>query len=86
MSAPRNFLSDVGDLAQLQGIARPGILPEAIPRGHPVILNLARFHRRFEKRKGLADTVQKLFLGHFRELSFRIMQVVDVHAFHAQII
>src|SRR2546421_6214844 len=29
---------------------------------------------------------RSLFLGHFRELSFRIMQVVDVHAFHAQII
>ena len=85
MPAPCNFLRHLRDFAQLQGIARARILPEAIPSGHPVILNLAGLHRRFEKRKCLADAVQEFFLGHFRELRLRIVQVIDIHAFDAQI-
>jgi len=33
----------------------------------------------------LADTDQEFFLGHFRELRLRILQVIDIHACDAQI-
>src|SRR3989475_10121820 len=85
MPASGNFLRDLRNFAELHGVARAGILPETVPRSHPVILNFACLYGRFEKCKCLADAVQKLFLRNFGELRLRIVQVVDVHAMDPQI-
>ena len=44
MPATGNFLRDLRDFRNLHGIPRVSILPEAVPCGHAVILNLAGFH------------------------------------------
>src|SRR5882762_5503442 len=85
MPAPCNLLGDLGNFPELQGIPRARSLPEAVPCGHSVVLDFACFHRRFQKRERLADTVQKLFLRNFRELRLGIMEVVDVHTLNTQI-
>src|SRR5229473_2041737 len=83
MSSSRNFLRDLRNLAELHGIASACIVPKAVPGRHPVILDLARLHCRFEKRKGLADAVKKFSCGNLAELCLRVVQIIDIHAFDA---
>ena len=42
-------------------------------------------HRRFQEFECRTQTLKKLFPWDFRELRFRIVQIVDVHAFDIQI-
>ena len=85
MPATGNFLGDLRDFRKLHRIARAGILTEAVPGSHAVILNLAGLHGRFEKRKCFADTSQEFCLGNFGKLCLRIVQVINVYALDAQI-
>ena len=80
-----NFLSNRFHLGELDRVARPRVLPEAVPRRHAVVLNLSGLRGRFQVGEGIADSFGKFRLRNFAELRFRIMQVIDVHAFDTKI-
>src|SRR5258708_31743356 len=85
MPATGNFLGDLRDFTELHGVARAGIVLEAVPRTRPVILNFASLRGRFEKRKWLADAGQEFLFRNFGELRLRVVQVIDVHALDAEV-
>ena len=60
-------------------------LAERVPGGQPVEMNFRRGHGGFQKLKRGAQARVEHFARHFAQLRFRIVQVIDVNRFDAQI-